>query len=37
MDDLSKYTDYSDDLDAWNSTYSGIHEYGYHSDNDNDN
>lgn len=28
MEDLDKYTGYSDDLDAWDTTYSGIHEYG---------
>ena len=34
MEDLSKYTGYSNDLDAWDAVYNGLREYGYQSDND---
>ncbi|QNO01165.1 hypothetical protein [Lactobacillus phage Lbab1] len=34
MDDLSKYTGYSDDLDQFSDTYNGIQDY---SNNDNTN
>jgi len=33
MIDLEKYTGYTDDLDTWYTTYNGLHEYGYESDN----
>ena len=33
LDDLSKYTQYSDDLDAFNDTYNGLYAYGYQTDN----
>ena len=32
LDDLSKYTTYSDDLDAFDDTYNGLYKYGYQTE-----
>lgn len=32
MNDIDKYTQFSDDLDTFEDTYNGLYEYGYQTE-----